>query len=301
MPQGEAARREALSALAPGASPRPAETGPLRGPDPVPELTLDGLFGLQDKVAVLTDVGGGGSAKIAQLLATAGARVVVADRALAAAKAHADEILEAGGKAAALEVDVEDEKAVVALFAEVAAATGRLDILVNCFGMLANQPLTEMSSTVWDETISLNLRANFLCMREAVKHMIACGRGGRIVNVTTMGVSHPVLNNNHAYGAARLGVTALTKSTALDHARYGILANTVLAGSVMDKVIYHDTLLRSMEAGYRTGGPISGPGRLPLGNGDMADVAAAVLYLVSPAGRYITGQSISLDGGFLIA
>jgi NAD(P)-dependent dehydrogenase (short-subunit alcohol dehydrogenase family) len=167
--------------------------------------------------------------------------------------------------------------------------------------MVANQPLVETTVRQWDDVQSLNLRANFLCMREGVKQMLAAGRGGRIVNVTTIGAHHPVMNGNAAYGAARLGVSALSRNTALDYARDGILVNTVLAGAVADKVITHPTTLAARAAGREQSGPIMGPGRLPLGSGDMTDVAAAVLYLVSPAGRYMTGQSMVLDGGFLVS
>jgi NAD(P)-dependent dehydrogenase (short-subunit alcohol dehydrogenase family) len=167
--------------------------------------------------------------------------------------------------------------------------------------MVANQPLLETTVEQWDDVQSLNLRANFLCMREGVRHLVAGGRGGRIVNITTIGALHPVMNGNEAYGAARQGVSALSRNTALDYAKDGILVNTVLAGAIMGKVSTHPTTIARQKASHTMGGPIQGPGRMPLGYGDMTDVAAAVLYLVSPAGRYMTGQSISLDGGFFIS
>ena len=122
----------------------------------------------------------------------------------------------------------------------------------------------------------------------------------RIVNVTTIGALHPVMHGNEAYGAARLGVSALSRNTALDYAKDGVLVNTVLAGAIADKVSVHPTTVAAEKAGRKPSGPIQGPGRMPLGMGDMTDVAAAVLYLVSPAGRYMTGQSLVLDGGFSV-
>jgi NAD(P)-dependent dehydrogenase (short-subunit alcohol dehydrogenase family) len=258
------------------------------------------MFSLAGKVVVLTDVGGGGSRVIAHLLASAGARVVIADRVAEPARSYVEEIERAGGTAVALDADIENEGSVIALFQSVVDVAGRLDILVNCAGMSANQPLTETSLEVWDDMQSLNLRANFLCMREAVKRMVECGEGGRIVNVTSICAAHPVMNGNASYAAARLGVTGLGRSAALDYVGDGILINTVLAGPVMKKVAMHPQIVEKLKAGQKYAGPLSEPGRLPLGYGEMTDVAAAVLYLVSPAGRYVTGQSLALDGGFML-
>lgn len=264
-------------------------------------VQLGSLFSLKDKVALLTDVGGGGSRQVAQLLAEAGAHVVMADRDMDKARTTVALATEAGGKAVAIQADIESEASVIALFNDVARAAGRLDILINCAGMLANQPLTETTVEQWDDVQSLNLRANFLCMREGVKHMVAGGRGGRIVNITTIGARHPVMHGNEAYGAARQGVSALGRNTALDYAKDGILVNTVLAGAILDKVSTHPSTIAALQAGRTLSGPIQGPGRMPLGFGDMIDVAAAVLYLVSPAGRYMTGQELVLDGGFFVS
>ncbi|HEY3694394.1 SDR family oxidoreductase [Phenylobacterium sp.] len=299
-------RRDALRLLtrvaagSAAAAATPLAAGAAAGATERPHLNIASLFSLQDKVAVLTDVGGGGSREVALLLAAAGAHVVIADRVYAPARALAAQIVAAGGHAVAFDTDIESEASVVALFQDVAKAAGRVDILVNCAGMLARQPLVETTVQQWDDVQSLNLRANFLCMREGVKQMLAAGRGGRIVNITTIGALHPVMNGNEAYGAARLGVTGLSRTTALDYAPDGILVNTVLAGAIPGKVSFHPTTAAALKAGRKMGGPILQPGRLPFGDGDMTDVAAAVLYLVSPAGRYMTGQSMVLDGGFLL-
>jgi NAD(P)-dependent dehydrogenase (short-subunit alcohol dehydrogenase family) len=269
-------------------------------PQKAAEISVDALFSLKGKVAVLTDVGGTGSREVAFLLASAGAQIVFADRDLAAAEAVVSDVMRKGGHAVALHIDIEKESSVIQLFDDVARSAGQIDILINCAGMSANQPLVETSIEVWDEMQSFNLRANFLCMREAVKKMVAIGRGGRIVNITSICAVHPVMNGNASYAAARLGVTGLSRSAALDYVEQGILINTLLAGAMPNKVKVHPEIAAKLKAGRQSTGPLVQPGRKPLGFGNMTDIAAAVLYLVSPAGRFVTGQSLAVDGGFML-
>lgn len=154
---------------------------------------------------------------------------------------------------------------------------------------------------VYDELQSINQRSTFMLMREGVKAMVNAGHGGRIINVTTMGTLHPVLNGNAAYGATRASVTAMTRAVALDHAKDGILANLVLPGAIPSKTRFHPDLQDRLTKGEAMTGPAMEPSRLPLGYGEGSDIGAAALYLAGPSGRYMTGQAITLDGGFLIA
>ncbi|NUY04928.1 SDR family NAD(P)-dependent oxidoreductase [Paraburkholderia youngii] len=262
---------------------------------------LERLFGISGKIAVVTDKGRNSSIDIAPVLAAAGARVVVADHSPAHMQPVVDKIHSAGGEAIAIETDVEREASVIALFDQVKAAWGSPDIVVNCAAMTNNGPLTEFSEAAWDEVMAIDLKSVFFCMREAIKHMLAAGRGGRIVNVTTMGATHAVLNGNGAYSAARAGVAGLVRSAALDYARDRILVNCVLPGAVPGKVQFHPDMQTRLKTGQLTGPGTDAERRLPLGWGDPADIAAAVLYLAGPSGRYMTGQSITLDGGFLIS
>jgi NAD(P)-dependent dehydrogenase (short-subunit alcohol dehydrogenase family) len=256
-------------------------------------LTLDG------KVALVTDSGSLASVDVAPMLADAGAQVVIADKDPAAAKL-ADEIVARGGKAAAIPVDIESEFSVLSLFKSLREKFGRLDILVNCAGVNGNQPFTEATLQQFDEVNSVNLRSVFMLMREGVKAMLEGGAGGRIVNITTMGSLHPVLNGNEAYSATRAGVTMMTRSVAMDYARDRILANVVLPGAVMGKTRFHPATLEALQGGHQLSGPGSDTDRrLPLGYGNGRDIAMAVLYLVGPSSGYITGQSLVLDGGFL--
>lgn len=275
-----------------------ARAEPSRGID----AALNEAFGICGKVALLTDTGASGSREIALLLARAGAVVILGDRDTPQSRGIVAAVTAAGRSAWLVPTDVADEASVAALFAKVAQRHARLDILVNCGGLYLNQPLVQTTTAQWDEIQSANLRANFLCMRQALKAMLGTRTGGRIVNVSTVGATRPVLMGNGAYAAARAGVTLLGESAALDHANDGILVNTVFVGSIPGKVPFHPDTEGAVRAGREITGPLrGGPERQPLGVGRMTDVAAAVLYLVGPSGSYLTGQSIVLDGGFLLS
>jgi NAD(P)-dependent dehydrogenase (short-subunit alcohol dehydrogenase family) len=262
---------------------------------------LDRLFRIDGKVALVTDSGNLASLDVAPLLAEAGATVVIADKAIEQARAAAQAIDPDGRRAAAIDCDIESEVAVAQLFEQMRARFGRCDILANCAGLTANASLTETSLDQYEAMHSVNQRATFLLMRDAVKLMREVGKGGRIVNITTIGALHPVLHGNAGYGATRAAVTAMTRAIAYDHAADDILANLVMPGSVRGKTRFHPDLQARLAAGQGlSGAAVDIERRLPLGMGNGEEIAAAVLYLVGPAGRYITGQSLVLDGGFLI-
>lgn len=263
--------------------------------------SIEQLFSLKGRVAVISDCGGLSSTDIAPVLAAAGAMVVIADKDGQKGEGLATAISAEGGHATAIATDITSEQEVARLFAVVEAQHGNCDILVNCAGLTNTAPITETSLELYEELHALNQLSTFLLMREGVRLMVKQGRGGRIVNVTTMGSLHPVLHGNAAYAATRASVTALTRSVALDHARDGILANLVLPGAIPGKTAFHPDMQRKLADGTAITGPATDDGRLPLGYGSGSDIGAAVLYLVGPSGRYMTGQSITLDGGFLLS
>lgn len=222
-------------------------------------------FSLEGKLALVT---GGGLVPqaIATLFSNVGARVV-----------HAAE-------------PTLDEPSVETLFEPL----GGLDILVNGSIRAGPWPIDKLDMAEWDRVHATNVRGAFLLMREAVRVMRAHGRGGRLINISTIGAVHPVLNGNFAYGASRAGTNALTRQFALDFAADTILSNAILVGAIRSDPFPPDCPM-----------PPTGPGmdqrRLPLGYGKPEDVAPLALLLASDAGCYITGQTIAVDGGFLIA
>jgi NAD(P)-dependent dehydrogenase (short-subunit alcohol dehydrogenase family) len=196
---------------------------------------------------------------------------------------------EAGAAVTHAEEPALDEASVVALIASVP----ELDILVN--GAIRTGPWTieTLSMEEWDRVHSTNVRGAYLLMREAVKAMRGTKRGGRIVNLSTIGSMHPVLHGNYAYGSSRAGTNALTRQFALEFASEGILTNAILVGAIPSDPFPEG--IRQPE------GPGVRPERFPLGYGKPEDVAPVALLLASEGGRYINGQTIVVDGGFQVA
>lgn len=196
---------------------------------------------------------------------------------------------EAGAKVIQAAEPTLDESSVGALFEPL----GALDILVNGSVRAGPWPIDRLDLSEWDRIHSTNVRGAFLLMREAVRVMRAHGRGGRLINISTIGSVHPILNGNFAYGSSRAGTNALARQFALDFAADNILSNAILVGAIRSDPFPENCPM-----------PPTGPGmdkqRLPLGYGKPEDVAPLALLLASDGGRYINGQAIAVDGGFLV-
>jgi gluconate 5-dehydrogenase/2-deoxy-D-gluconate 3-dehydrogenase len=188
-------------------------------------------------------------------------------------------------------LDVTDEAAVKAAVAGVVARHGGIDILVNGAVMNHNRGLTEISGEEWDQVQAVNLKSAFLVTKAAIPAMQARG-GGRIINLSTMGSVHPVLNGNAAYSSARAGLNQLSRNIALDYAADHITANAILPGAIITETI---------KCGFVPNGPGANPARHLGGFGGPDDVTGLILLLAGPSGRYISGQSIAVDGGFLVS
>lgn len=251
----------------------------------LPDL-LGPMFDLSGKVALITGGAVGMGKASALALAAAGATVVLAD--------DADRVARLGDLpegVTALAVDIASEQAIIEGLAAVAACQGGIDILINGAVVNHNKPLLETSADEWDHVQAINLKAAFLTIKAVIPYMRARG-GGRIISITTMGAVHPVLNGNGAYSASRAGLNQLTRNVALDFAADHITANAVLPGAIRTETINPD---------FRPTGPGADPARHIGGFGTPDDVIGLVLLLASPAGRYISGQLIAVDGGFLIS
>jgi NAD(P)-dependent dehydrogenase (short-subunit alcohol dehydrogenase family) len=264
------------------------------------ETHLAEVFGLPGKSVVVTGGSSGIGKGIADLFVTAGAKVVVAGSTASKVSAAAAELknrAEANADCIGIAADVTDERSVIRIFDAAVAAFGGIDVLVNCAGIFPFAPFLEASVELWDRVYAVNTRGVFLCCREAVKHMKAAGKGGAIVNVSSTSSQQTTVYGHAQYGSSKAGVNMLTRTIALEFARFQIRANAVLPGGVLTEG--SDVMLAG---GKLPEGPCMYPERFPLGRaGQVAEIANACLFLASPAASYITGQLLTVDGGFCLS
>jgi NAD(P)-dependent dehydrogenase (short-subunit alcohol dehydrogenase family) len=250
----------------------------------VPEVAR--LLDLSGKVALVTGAGSGLGGAIALRFAEAGARVAVHYRkSLAGAERRVAAMGE--GRAIAVPGDLTREADARSVVAQTVAAFGRLDVLINNAGAYPMAPVLEMTGAQWDEVIAANLTSVFLLTQAAARQMIAQGGGGAIVNVTSIEALHAAPAHSH-YDAAKAGAAMHTRAAALELGPHGIRINAVAPGLIWREGL--DEAWPDGVARYLKKAPL---GRL----GRPEDVADACLFLASPAARWITGASLTVDGG----
>jgi NAD(P)-dependent dehydrogenase (short-subunit alcohol dehydrogenase family) len=248
-------------------------------------------FNLEGRVALVTGASSGLGRHFAQVLAQAGATVIVAARRAQSLESLCSEIAEAGGRASALPLDVTDSASVNRIFSDL-ASMGGLDILINNAGVTATQSVLDLSEQEWDQVVDTNLKGNFLVAQGAARLMKAQGRGGAIVNIASI-LGLRVAGHVAPYTTSKAGVVQLTKAMALELARYGIRVNALCPGYI-ETDLNQDFFAR--EAGQAM------VRRIPQRRlGRPEDLDGPLLLLCSAAGSYITGASLAVDGGHLVS
>ena len=256
---------------------------------------IEELFDMRGKVAAITGAARGIGAQTARTLAAAGAAVAILDVLSKEGEALAEEITAQGGKAAFWTLDVTREADVERVLGEIVGRFGRLDVLVNNAGIDGpNAPTHELTLEQWQRVQDVNVNGVFLCTRHAIPHIEAAG-GGSIVNLSSMygivgGLDVP------AYHASKAAVRMMAKVDAMLYAAKNIRANSVHPGYIRTPML---------EEAFRRMGQDPDQAfdymqtAVPLGKiGIPRDIAAGILYLVSPAGRYVTGAELVIDGGY---
>lgn len=252
-------------------------------------------FRLDGKVAIVTGAGGRGNSigrAYAMGLAGAGASVVVADLNGDGAKAVADEIIAAGGKASAVQVDVADESSTLAMASAAKDAFGGIDILVNNAALMVDisyDKYEDLNMEAWKKAFAVNLDGALLCARACLPSMRERG-GGRIVNQSSSGAFPPT----GTYGITKLALVGLTTSLAKQCGSAGITCNAIAPGNVASeagKMLAPDDspFLQYLKATVAT-----------KAQGQPDELVGTLLLLCSEAGGWITGQTIHVDGGWIM-
>ncbi|GAB4459205.1 MAG: 3-oxoacyl-[acyl-carrier-protein] reductase [Armatimonadaceae bacterium] len=254
---------------------------------------MSGIFNLEGKAAIVTGAGRGGRGigrGIALALAEAGADVVITARTnIPDAEAVAEAVRETGRRGVAVACDVTQAESVENLFEKAVAELGKVDILVNNAGITKDTLLLRMTDEAWDAVIESNLKGTFLCTRNAAKRMLK-QKSGRIINITSiMGqIGNPGQAN---YSASKAGIIGFTRTVARELGGRGITVNAVAPGFIETQMT--ESIGDQVREGILE--------KIPLGRlGSPEDVGAVVAFLASPAAAYITGQTITVDGGMTV-
>jgi NAD(P)-dependent dehydrogenase (short-subunit alcohol dehydrogenase family) len=195
-----------------------------------------------------------------------------------------------GVRVEARRVDLQEVPGSADVIDELAEALGGVDVLVNNAGTGHSTPFLELDLRTWRQVVDTDLTAPFLCAQRAARRMVEAGRGGRIVNVTSVH-EHVPLEGSSAYCAAKGGLGLLTKVMALELAEHGITVNAVAPGEIATKMTGNEDVDPRGEE--RNGIPAGRPGH-------AREIAAMVAFLASPEASYATGQSYVVDGGMLL-
>lgn len=250
---------------------------------------LTQMFGLKDKVALITGARTGIGAAIAVALSKAGARVALTSRQMAGFEPVVKEITDAGGEALTLEMDVTDRDSIEATVEATHRHFGRIDILVNNAGIAIRGESLTFSGEDWDLVYDTNVKGLFHTC-QAVAPLMMEQKDGRIINLSSA-FGRSAMQHRAAYASSKAAVDHLTRVLAVEWAPFNICVNGVAPTTVLTatrKPMFQDPKVRAERER-----------RIPLGRlGTTEDVVGAALFLAGPAAAFITGHTIMVDGGF---
>jgi len=256
------------------------------------QQSLGTRLSLENQVAIVTGAASGIGRATALALAGAGAGIALIDRDEHGLNKSADLIREAGGKSTSFPFDLFNWKDIPSLVAAVLAKSGRVDILINAAGISDDgKGMFEVDSDLWERVHTIDLRSPFILMQQVARHMIDRGGGGKIVNISSTSAFRADVSAPPAYGSAKAGLNALTRSAAAALGQHNINVNAVVPGATETPMI-----ARFDRRGIKEG---------PLSNllqrvSEPEDVANAILFLCLPASRQITGQMIHTSAGNVV-
>jgi NAD(P)-dependent dehydrogenase (short-subunit alcohol dehydrogenase family) len=246
----------------------------------------------RQRVAIVTGSESGIGRAVAAALAAQGCDVGITwYRDEAGGHATAEEVRALGRRAEVRHLDLTRLPEAADVIDELAGSLGGVDVLVNDAGTGHSTPLLDLDLDTWRAVVATDLDGAFMCLQRAARRMVAAGRGGRIVNITSVHEHAPRVGAA-AYCAAKGGLGLLTRVAALELAEHGITVNAVAPGEIATPMTGQEDEDPTAPGHDRPGVPLGRPG-------DAREVAAVVAFLASPEAGYVTGASWAIDGGML--
>jgi len=252
---------------------------------------MNTYFDLSNKVSIVTGGSRSIGLELATVLANAGSDIVIVNRNASEGDEAARKIRENGSSAISIPADVSSKDAIEEMVEKTLKQYGRIDVLVNCAGVIVRKPAIETTEKDWDYTMEINLKGLFLCCRAVGKQMIQQKRG-KIINISSVAATFGLMNRA-PYCASKAGVTQLTRALSMEWATYGICVNAIGPGII--RTVLNDPYIKSDPERYE-----KMINKIPLGRfGKPEDLAGAALFLASNASDYLTGQTLYVDGGYM--
>jgi NAD(P)-dependent dehydrogenase (short-subunit alcohol dehydrogenase family) len=251
------------------------------------------IFSLEGKVALVPGGAGAIGSAIAEALAGVGARVAVADRTCTSCDVVVDRIQAVGSEGLSIAADMTSEADCDRMVAETLARFGRIDIVVNAVGGGAGKvlhPAEAYPRSDWDWIMELNVRSTLLATQAVARAMIEAGRGGSVLNISSVRANLGINAGYSAYVAAKGAISALTRQWATEWAQYNIRVNAIMP-----------TFVDTPQVAMLLDDPVFKAGivnRIPLGRvGETGDLVGPAIFLCSDAASFVTGQILGIDGG----
>ncbi len=254
-------------------------------------LPITGLFELRGKVCFVPGGYGGIGEALSWGLARQGAHVAIAGRDAGKAEALAGRLREVGLAASGHAFDARSVKSIRATVDGVVSLFGVIDILVNCVGIQREQPMLDATEDAWDDVVAVNLKAAMFTAQAVARHQIAAARGGRHIHLLSVRAQLGLRDRGYsAYCSTKGGLAMLIKQHAVELARHGITVNGIAP-----------TVVRTEMAAHWFANPATAAeivSRIPLGRvAEPEDIVGATIFFCAPAGAFVTGQVLYIDGG----
>lgn len=266
-------------------------------------LANDQLLNLTGKTAIVTGGAMGIGLGITSRLAAAGANVIIADLSEEDSNKAVSDLSAKGYKVKAVKTDVSSEENVKNLIQQTISVFGSVNILVNNAGIYPNIPVSKMTFADFDKILAINLEGVFLTTKYASEQMIAQGKGGKIINITSIDAIHPSMMGLSAYDASKHGLWGFTKNAAIELAQHQIWVNAIAPGGITTPGVTKmqtaapaapDVDMAKMMEAFMA--------KIPMRKmGEPDDIGKVALFLASDMSSYMTGSQIVVDGGALLS